>query len=129
MFAHTPPFTFGEHVWAVLIHVGYGGAIGAIFSYLILLVTSSNILFRGWLWGNITWFVVYIATSLFKVEGTMPIPLNTAISNFIASSIYGLVMGHSLTVLEPRGFTSNNRLMPKPAAKRLPNQDEGDEGL
>ncbi|HMM20413.1 MAG TPA: hypothetical protein PKA10_06715 [Selenomonadales bacterium] len=132
IFAHRPPFTAGETVWATLIQIGFSGGLGVIFAYLLLLIESRNILFRGWLYAEAVWFLIYGVTTLFQVDGSFPLPLKTVISNSIAAAIYGLVLAQNLKVFAPaaeeaRKFRSPFSVMPLPAAKPLRGPEDGDE--
>ena len=71
MFAHVPPFSLGEQLFACFILLGWCGAIGSMFGYFILLVTSRHILFKGWMIGTMPFFAIYLSTTLFQVPGTV----------------------------------------------------------
>lgn len=132
MYAHTPPFGLGEQLLASFISIGWSGAIGSMFAYFLVWVTSRKILFKGWMFGTTPYFVIYLLTSLFQIPGTVPVPFSTALSNYITSSIFGVVMGYSFKVLDQA--TVEHRapfdLLAHPAAKPTdedqhhPNNDE-----
>lgn len=131
IYAHRPPFTTGELAWATLTQIGLSGGLGVIFAYLLLLIGSQNLLFRGWLFAEAIWFLIYGITTLFKVEGTLSLPLKTVISNFIAGSVYGLALAQSLQVFAPAEeeamkFRSPFSVMPLPANKPLRELDDED---
>lgn len=121
IFAHVPPFSLEEHLFAVFIHIGFCGAIGSIFAYFILTVTSRKILFKGWMLGTTPYFVIYLLTSLFQTPGTVPVPFKTAFSNYITSSIFGIIMGYSFKLLDQTAMQQYNplKLLAHPAAKRI----------
>lgn len=136
IFTHVPPFSFGEHLFSVFIHIGWCGAVGSLFAYFLVWVTSRKILFKGWVLGTTPYFVIYLLTSLFQTPGTVPVPLTTALSNYITSSIFGVVMGYSFKVLDQAIIQQHSplELLAQPAAKRTdedrrqhrPNNDERD---
>lgn len=133
LYGHTMPFTSGEIAWALVIQLGLCAGSGVIFSYLLLLITSQNLYFRGWLFSCAVWLMIYVVSLLFRFEGTVPSPLKTVISHFIGASIYGLVLSLSLKALLPsvtefsRDYARTNR--PQHAAKRLDSEEEDDPGL
>jgi hypothetical protein len=125
IFGHVPPFSLGEHIFAVYIHIGWCGAVGSLFAYFLVWVTSRKILFKAWMLGTTPYFIIYLLTTLFQTPGTVPLPLNTALSNYITSSIFSVVMGYSFKVLSPEfAHHSNNlEILARPAAKHI-NQDK-----
>lgn len=100
LYAHEPPFSMGELSLALFILLGWCGAIGVMFSYLIVPTTSRHILFKGWILGTTPYFVIYLLTTLFRVPGTFPVPFGTALSNYITVSIFSVVMAYSFKVLD-----------------------------
>lgn len=121
LYAHEPPFSMGELSLALFILLGWCGAIGSLFSYLIVPITSRHILFKGWMFGTTPFFVIYLLTTLSKVPGTIPVPFGTALSNYITVSIFSVVMAYSFKVLDLT-VTQNRspiELIANPASKRL----------
>lgn len=121
IFGHVPPFSLGENMFAVFIHIGWCGAVGSVFAYFLVWVTSRKILFKAWMLGTASFFIVYLLTSLFQTPGTVPVPLNTVLSNYITSSIFGVVMGYSFKVLDQATMEQHSslELLAHPAAKRI----------
>lgn len=70
--------------------------------------------------GTTPYFVIYLLTALFQTPGTIPAPLNTALSNYITSSIFSIVMGYSFKVLDQATVRRRSplELLAQPAAKR-----------
>lgn len=134
MYAHVPPFSWGETLFAVFIYIGWSGAVGSVFAYFLVWVTSRKLLFKAWMLGTTPYFVVYLLTSLFQTPGTVPLPFKTALSNYITSTVFALVMGYSFQVLgqETGQQHSSPRILAQPAAKHTgedwrqyrPDQDE-----
>ncbi|HWR44677.1 hypothetical protein [Sporomusa sp.] len=120
IFGHVPPFSLEEHMFAVFIHIGFCGAVGSMFAYFLVWVTSRKILFKGWMLGTTPYFVIYLLTALFQTPGTVPAPFSTALSNYITSSIFGVVMGYSFKVLDQAIMQHRSplKLLAHPAAKR-----------
>jgi len=119
IFGHVPPFSFGEHLFSVFIHIGWCGAVGSVFAYFLVWVTSRMLLFKAWMLGTTPYFVVYLLTALFQTPGTVPLPLNTALSNYITSTIFSIVMGYSFKVLDSAVVQHGSplELLAHPAAK------------
>ncbi|WP_371377871.1 hypothetical protein [Sporomusa aerivorans] len=120
IFGHVPPFSTGEHLFSVFIHIGWCGAVGSLFAYFLVLVTSRKLIFKAWMLGTTPYFVIYLLTALFQTPGTIPAPLNTALSNYITSSIFSIVMGYSFKVLDQATVQQRSplELLAQPAAKR-----------
>ncbi|SFM01177.1 hypothetical protein [Pelosinus propionicus] len=121
IFGHVPPFSSGEHLFSVFIQIGWSGAVGSIFAYFLVWVTNRKILFKAWMMGTTPFFVIYLLTALFQTPGTVPLPLNTVLSNYITSSIFGVVMGYSFKSLDKAILQdrSSLKLLARPAAKRI----------
>jgi len=122
IFAHTPPFTLGETAWAFFAQLLYTGILGILFVYLISKATTRNLLFKGWIFGEAIWFFTYALTTLFKVEGTIPIALTTAISDFISASLFGLVQARAIQML-PYRDDALSRMVAAPAMKFFKNKE------
>lgn len=119
IYAHTPPFSLGEQLFATFIYLGWCGAIGSLFAYFIVWVTDRKIFFKGWVLGTTPYFVIYLLTTLFQVPGTVPLPFSTALSNYITSTIFGVTMAYSFKVLD-QAIAENRsplQLLAHPAAK------------
>lgn len=125
IFAHVPPFSLEEQLFANFIHIGWCGAIGSVFAYFLVLVSSRKLFFKAWMLGTTPYFVIYLLTSLFHTPGTVPTPFYTALSNYVTSTIFALVMGYSFKVLDPTTIRHRSSLerLAQPAAKRI-DEDE-----
>jgi len=121
LFSHVPPFSVGEQLFALFILIGWCGAIGSMFAYLIVPLTSRHILFKGWMLGTAPYFVIYLLTTLFQVPGTVPLPFGTALTNYIMTSLFGVIMAYSFEVLDlaVKHHRSPLELLAHPAAKRI----------
>lgn len=56
MFAHTPPFQVIETIIAALGNIFFCGILGVAFSYIIPLIKSEKIYFKGWVFSLTVWF-------------------------------------------------------------------------
>lgn len=126
IFGHVPPFSLGEDTFAVFIQIGWSGAVGSVFAYFLVWVTDRKILFKAWMLGTTPFFLIYLLTALFQTPGTVPLPLNTVLSNYITSSIFGVIMGYSLKVLDQDIMqqSSSLELLAHPAAKPIDKDKE-----
>jgi len=127
----TPPFSTGEILFSLAVNIGFTGILGIVFIYLIPLIKITNLLFKGWIFSTFIWFFIYSITTLFKVEGTMPIPLTTALANVVTTSIYGLVLAQVSEKEFVKNIASEQagnvfRLI-KPAMKPLKKNDDDPE--
>ena len=91
-----------ELLFAILIHWGFSGAGGVLFVYLLKIITPENLFLKGWFFGVSIWFFVYIVTELFKIPEMATISLNSAVANFLVSSLYGIVMAKAYLFLEQK---------------------------
>lgn len=87
------PVSLGEQLFAEFVQLIFTGLLGILFIYLIDKVKPANILFKGSLFGILTWFVVYVVNILYKIEPLKRITLPSTLENYIASVIFGLVLG------------------------------------
>jgi len=96
------PLSVAEAVFAQLAQLFLVGFLGVVFAYLIPMISSVNLLLRGWLYGSMIWFLLYGISMLFKLKGTIPLYLDTAASDFVCASIYGLVMAEVLRYFDQK---------------------------
>lgn len=83
-----------------LIFVGF---LGSVFALLISrLVTSTNYIFKGILFGIISWFAIYGLTYLADVPKLTPLIMGTAITDFTGAVVYGVTMAEILNRLDIR---------------------------
>lgn len=126
IYAHTPPFSVGEMVYATLGQLAMAGVMGVLFAFWLPHVSSRNLLFKGWLFSITVWFLIYATTTLFSLQGTVPTPLKTTLSNFVSATVYGLVQAYALRALTPQENTASFRAVMAPAMKPL--EGEGENG-
>ncbi|WP_028309684.1 hypothetical protein [Desulfitibacter alkalitolerans] len=78
----------------------FSGFLGIFFAYIMLKITSGNYLFKGWLYGILTWFFIYALTIVFQVPFLTRHPFEAVVVHIIASSVYGLVLAEALKRLD-----------------------------
>lgn len=91
-----------ELLFAALGQIAFSAFLGVIFVYLLRLITSRHLYLKAWFYSITVWFAVYALTVLFRVPALARIELNTAISNFIVASVYGIVLALVLRLFERR---------------------------
>ncbi|MEJ6949946.1 hypothetical protein [Natronospora cellulosivora (SeqCode)] len=96
------PDSLGEEIVAYIGYIVFSGLLAQIYMYFIKLVGHQNYWFKSIIFGIGSWFSIYSITILFAVEGLKEISMETAITNFIASITYGLVIGIVAYILEKK---------------------------
>jgi hypothetical protein len=101
IFGRSQPFSLADQVYAAVVVAGSTGVIGIIFAFLIPVINEENIYFKGWIVFLVPWWIIYLLTSLAKIEGTLNLSVKTAFSDGIITSIIGLVSVYSYRLLKP----------------------------
>ncbi len=97
-----------ELLFAIIIQWGFSAAAGIIFVFLLKVTGTKNLIYKGWFFGVGIWFFAYITTELFKIPELGMVSFTSAVSNFLVSSFYGIVMTGVLLYMEKKlGRTSN----------------------
>lgn len=90
IFGHKPR-GLAEALFAEIGHLGLSSAVGIALAYLIPKMKSTHLWIKGIFAGGAVWFAVYSMTVLFSVRQIHVSSLKSAISNVIASIVYGLI--------------------------------------
>jgi hypothetical protein len=93
------PETLGEKMFAQVAEIFFTGLLGIIFVYWIDKVKRENILFKGFVFGNTIWFILYSINILYKIEPLKKLSLESSIENYLGSLIFGLVLGFAYSRL------------------------------
>ena len=112
VYAHAPPFTFGELAFAFFGHLIVSGTLGIGFAYLVPRIGSSHLPFKGTVFSVAVWYIVYSTSTLFELPGTVPTPLNTAIIDGADAVIFGLSLAFALQALTPKGRPASVSMAP-----------------
>lgn len=123
LFGYTPN-TLGAIVTAQVIQWGHAALMGIGFAYLIPLVTSRYITFKGMTYGVIIWFLTFGVGALLKVPLYTNLSWTTPASHLFTSSVWGAVAALSL-VWMGEGYSC--QVLASPACKRY--ADENDKRL
>jgi hypothetical protein len=91
-----------EAIVALIAQVVFTGFLSIIFAHLIPAITSRNFWIKGWLFGILSWFLIYAVFILFKVPEFGHRPVESVISNFFTASVYGIIQAEALLYLEKR---------------------------
>lgn len=87
------PSTPAEDLFAWVGYFAFTSFLGIIFAYLIPQLTSQNIMLKSITFGIGVWFVSYAITFLFQTPFLNKVSLPSVLSNFISSTIFGIVLG------------------------------------
>lgn len=120
------PQTTAEIIMSQMVQVLFSGILGAFFAKFLEWVSPKNSWFKGLLWGNGTWFVIYSITVLFRIPKLSTPNLNDALMQNISTAIYGIVMAlvfgrlikRAETKTEPNPELRKYRILPMPSYKK-----------
>lgn len=100
MLAGKEVFMLWEEIFFQLAQIFFSVMVGVLFAYLLPRIGSRYYLLKSWFYSASIWFVVFATGSLFKMPYLYKVSTQTILSNFIGSSIYGLVLGLTLNWLD-----------------------------
>ena len=95
-------FTLWQEIFAQLAQFVFSGIMGILFAYLLTKITSRNYLFKGWIFGISVWFFLFAMGTLYRLPHLFKVAPETAFTNLVASSVYGLVLAQTLHWLDIR---------------------------
>ncbi len=97
------PYNFLSTLFFMMIQLIFVGFLGCIFALLISkVITSTNHIFKGLLFGSISWFTIYGLTYIANVPKLMPLEMGTAITDFTGAIVFGVVLSETLNRLHMR---------------------------
>ncbi len=96
------PVTSAEIAIALFAHLVWAAFLGVFFAYVLLLIGSSYILYKSWLFSVISWFLLYSLGILFEVPLLKTNNAATTASHLITAIVYGLILGATLEKLGNR---------------------------
>lgn len=91
-----------DKIFAQIVYFGFTCFLGIIFTYLILYIGSKYYLFKGWFFATMCWFTVFAIGTMYKIQLLDKVPWPEAASNFITTSIFGLILAITLKLLSKR---------------------------
>jgi hypothetical protein len=81
---------------AMVFRILFAGFLGILFAHLMKYFDDEHYFFKGWLYGIFIMGLLYSFTSLFQVPQLTHSHTYTVISDFLTSSVYGIVLAESL---------------------------------
>lgn len=119
------PKSTGEAILSQIVQLGFSGVLGAFFAKVLEWISPANSWFKGILWGNGVWFVVYALTVLYRIPVLSTPNLNTAIAQNLTTALWGfttalilvwLLKKVGIETLEP--VSHKYKFIPAPAMKK-----------
>lgn len=101
LYSHKPTFWW-DTIFAQLIELIFCGLLGLVFYAIIPRETNKNCLIKGWLYGVSIWLFLCTMGMVFKIPYFTKTPWQTTNSDFITSSIYGMILAWSLRLLDKK---------------------------
>lgn len=89
-----------EKIISIFAHLLFTGLLGVLFSYLLLLIGSKFIIFKGISYSWTAWFMLYSVGILFEVPLLKINTAETVTIHAITALVYGLVLSISISYLE-----------------------------
>ncbi len=87
----------------MIVQLIFVGFLGCIFALLISrLTTSMNHIFKGFLFGVISWFAIYGITYIADVPKLTPLDMGTAVTDCIGAIVFGVVLSETQNRLHTR---------------------------
>jgi hypothetical protein len=99
--------SMAEIIIALIAQVVFTGFLSILFAFLVTLINSKHLWFKGWLYGILCWFFIYAVFIIFKIPefGHRSVP--TVISFFVTSSAYGIIQAEVIRRLDQKASMSN----------------------
>jgi uncharacterized membrane protein YagU involved in acid resistance len=93
---------FGGTQFLPSIELVFCGFLGVVYYAVIPKNTNKNYLIKGWLYGVSIWLFLCTMGMVYKIPYFTKTPWQTTNSDFITSSIYGIVLASSLRFLDKK---------------------------
>jgi hypothetical protein len=97
------PNTLGETIFAQIEQIFFSGFLGIPLAYILLKITSGNLLLKGWIYGVLANEAIYAIAIALRLPGLETHSFNATISHAISASVYGLVLAYVLKRLDKVG--------------------------
>lgn len=107
------------NIFAIMTQVLFTSLLGVIFAYIVMVIKDWSYIFKGWYYGVTCWLTIYGIDILLKLHDLDRIPVRTAVSNFIGSSIFGITLGYVLLRLDLRVAVKDREFSQKSEFKSL----------
>ncbi len=96
------PRSHAEGLIAFILHLMWVGALGVVFAFLVLQITSQGYLLKGIIYAIVIGFLIYAVPTVFQIPILKEASLTTVVANKIGAAIWGLVMAKTLYWLDQR---------------------------
>lgn len=90
------------NIFAMIAQIIFTSFLGVIFAYVVVKIEDRSYIFKGWYYGIACWLTIYGVDILLKLHDLDRIPVKTAVSNFLGSSVFGITLGYILWRLDIR---------------------------
>lgn len=94
------PDTLGETIFAQAEQIFFAGLLGIPFAYILLKMTSGNLLLKGWIYGIVANEAIYAIAIALRLPSLTTHSLNAVVAHIISSTVYGLVLAYVLNRLD-----------------------------
>lgn len=91
------PHTLWEFLQALAVQIFFTAFLGIVFAYVIPKFKSTNILFKGWIFSLVAWFILNSLALLFRINSMLPRRVDTATADVVTVSLYGIVLAYVYT--------------------------------
>lgn len=96
------PFFWWDTIFAQFIELIFSGFIGIIYTTIIPRATNKNYLMKGWLYGVAVWLFLCTMGMIYKMPFFTLTPWQTTNSDFLTSSVYGIVLAGILRFFDQK---------------------------
>lgn len=105
LYGNKPKFWW-DSIFAQLIELIFCGFLGVLYYAVIPKESNQNYLIKGWLYGVAVWLFLCTMGMIYKIPYFTKTSWQTTNSDFITSSIYGVVLAWSLRLLDKKVLKS-----------------------
>lgn len=99
MLLGSKPSSFGEITIATISHIFLGGILGVIFSFLLIYISTHNLIIKGISYGTVVFLFLFSLGVIFKIPYLAKTSIITVISKGVGSALYGLVLAYTILFL------------------------------
>lgn len=93
------PHFWWDTLLAQMTELMFCGMVAIPFAYILRKIKTDNLLFKGFIYGNSVWLLLYTLGNIFKLKYLTHTPWQTTTSDMITSAIYGIVLAIVLVKL------------------------------
>jgi uncharacterized membrane protein YagU involved in acid resistance len=101
LYGNKPRFWW-DSTFAQFIELIFCGLLGVAYYVIIPKDTNKNFFIKGWLYGVFIWLFLSTLGMIYKIPYFTKVPWQTTNSDFITSSIFGVVLSGSLRLMDKK---------------------------